>query len=538
MPKSFTELYFALSETNRSEEKISLISAYLGDVAAEEFGWTVYLLQGGSCRGPIKTKQLREWAAEVSGVPLWLLEESYGVVGDLAETISLLVSQQTVTPVGAQNSDRSLLSWIRSIQDLHSADPATRKERILAIWRLLGRDDLLVFTKIVTGGLRIGVSKGVVARALARLSGQPYEGVWLRLSGDWQPEELSRETLVAPLDSKQSATPYPFFLAHPFERDTIKDCSLSDWQIEWKWDGIRAQFVKRSSAGMALWSRGDELISEGFPEIVEAGRVLPEGTVLDRELVAWAGDHPGTFFDLQKRIHRRRITPALIRSIPVRYLIYDVLEYDGVDQRRKPLAQRSELVSQLIAPLVASTPLFAVPGPLRFHSWDEVITAQQAARERHAEGLMLKRVDSSYGVGRTMRGAWWKWKVDPFSVDAVLLYAQKGHGRRADLFTDYTFGVWDEGVLVTFAKAYSGLTDKELKEIDAFIKRNTEERFGPVRTVKPELVFEIAFEGIQRSSRHRSGVAVRFPRIVRWRRDKPASEADTLQSLRALVGEG
>jgi DNA ligase-1 len=309
---------------------------------------------------------------------------------------------------------------------------------------------------------------------------------------------------------------------------------VSDWQIEWKWDGIRVQLVKRAGS-VALWSRGDELISDGFPEIVEAGQTLPDGTVLDGELVAWDGDHPGTFFDLQKIINRRRLTPALIRSMPVRYLAYDLLEHDGVDVRHAPLSERSATLRNHYGALLESSQLFLIPPVVQACSWSEVLNAQQSARAKHAEGLMLKRLDSSYGVGRTMRGAWWKWKVDPYSIDAVLLYAQKGHGRRADLFTDYTFGVWDGERLVPFAKAYSGLTDKELLEIDSFIKRNTEERFGPVRTVKPELVFEIAFEGIQASSRHRSGVAVRFPRIVRWRRDKPTAEADTLATLHALA---
>jgi DNA ligase-1 len=535
MGQSFTELYDALSETSRTEQKITLLSDYLSNVSSQEFGWAVFLLRGGSCRGPIKTKQLREWAAEVSGVPLWLLEESYSVVGDLAETVALIVSRQSGHQPNGASGKPSLISWIQTIQAMHSVPPEERKGILLSTWRSLTKDELLVFTKILTGGLRIGVSKGIVAKALAKLSGQPYEGVWLRLSGDWKPSELSKEALAAPLDATESVTPYPFFLAYPLEHDIMECGSVADWQIEWKWDGIRAQVVKRAGS-VALWSRGDELISEGFPELLQAASLLPDGTVLDGEIVTWCGDRPGSFFDLQKRINRRSVTQALVRSIPVKFLVYDLLEHSGVDQRLEPLGERGEILRRVYGELFASSDLFAVPERLPAISWEEVSEARLKARGHNAEGLMLKRIDSTYGVGRTMRGAWLKWKVDPLSVDAVLLYAQKGHGRRADLYTDYTFGVWDGDRLVTFAKAYSGLTDKEIAEVDAFIKRNTEERFGPVRTVKPELVFEISFEAIQSSPRHRSGVAVRFPRITRWRRDKPASEADTISTLRALVG--
>jgi DNA ligase-1 len=534
MVQSFTELYEAVSETSRSEQKITLLTKYLSTVSSEEFGWAVFLLRGGSYRGPIKTKQLGEWAAELTGIPLWLLEESYSVVGDLAETVALVVSKERTPQQKTTSSSHSLLSWIESIQAMHAAEPHARKELLFATWRSLSKDELLVFTKILTGGLRIGVSKGIVAKALAKLSGQPYEGVWHRLTGDWKPSELSREALTAPLDAAESVTPYPFFLAYPLERDTIESGSVNDWQIEWKWDGIRAQVVKRAGS-IALWSRGDELISEGFPELLQAASGLPDGTVLDGEVVAWSGDRPGSFFDLQKRINRRSVTQALVRSMPVKFLVYDLLEHSGVDRRNEPLRARAETLRAEYGELLARSELFAIPDFLAFRSWEEVAQMRLTARQHNAEGLMLKRTDSVYGVGRTMRGAWLKWKVNPFSVDAVLLYAQKGHGRRADLFTDYTFGVWDGDRLVTFAKAYSGLTDKEIAEVDAFIKRNTEERFGPVRTVKPELVFEISFEAIQASSRHRSGVAVRFPRITRWRRDKPASEADTLSTLRALI---
>jgi DNA ligase-1 len=307
--------------------------------------------------------------------------------------------------------------------------------------------------------------------------------------------------------------PYPFFLAYPLDRDLCECGACHEWQVEWKWDGIRAQIVKRG-ATVAVWSRGDELISDSFPELVSAAEVLPDGSVLDGEIVAWAESRPASFLDLQKRINRKKVTPKLITQLPVRFLAYDILESESSDLRTQPLTERRRVLEERYAQFLGANSQIVIPDRLQARSWSEIAELQKCARQHCAEGLMLKRLDSVYGVGRTSRGSWWKWKVSPYSVDAVLLYAQKGHGRRADLFTDYTFGVWQGDTLVTFAKAYSGLTEKELREIDAFIKRNTRERFGPVRTVAPELVFEVAFEAIQSSSRHRSGVAVRFPRIV------------------------
>jgi DNA ligase-1 len=534
MPISFSDLYHALGETTHLGEKTKLLVNYLRQVPDEEFGWAVYLLQGGACKGAVRTKALRQWVAEFCHLPAWLVEESYGVVGDLAETLALLIAAQRAREPDSNQPKLSIIDWISTIQGLSTRSPDERREYITHMWRDLPARDLIVFNKLLTGGLRIGVSKGMVARALSGIANLPYESVWQRLAGEWQPTQLTREYLTASFDPALSTAPYPFFLAYPLSGEPSECGECFDWQFEWKWDGIRAQLVKRGGV-VAIWSRGDELISDSFPELVDAAEVLPDGSVLDGEIVAWAESRPGSFLDLQKRINRKKVTPKLIKQLPVRFLAYDLLESDRNDLRGLALHERRKLLEERYAILLKTTTHISVPDRLQARSWSEISELQKSARQHYAEGLMLKRADSVYGVGRTSRGAWWKWKVAPYSVDAVLLYAQKGHGRRADLFTDYTFGVWQGDTLVTFTKAYSGLTEKELREIDAFIKRNTRERFGPVRTVAPELVFEVAFEALQPSSRHRSGVAVRFPRIVRWRRDKPAAEADTLDALRALA---
>lgn len=535
MQVSFSDLYHALGNTSYLDEKVKLLAHYLRQVSDEEFGWTVYLLQGGSLRGAVRTKDLRQWVAESADFPAWLVDESYGVVGDLAETLALLVAgtRGEDLPSG-QRPKTSLIDWVATIIGLAKCSPVERRATVIEIWSQLPARDLVVFNKLLTGGLRIGVSKGMVARALSEISSLPYQSVWQRLAGEWKPADLTREYLTASFDPSHSITPYPFFLAYPFEGELSEYGACNEWQVEWKWDGIRAQIVKRGDS-VAVWSRGDELISDAFPELLNDADMLPDGSVLDGEIVAWEEGQPGSFLDLQKRINRKKITPALIKQIPIRFLAYDLLESDRRDLRNLPLKDRRAMLDERYKSLLNTSACMDVPARLEVPSWTELAKLQTYARQHSAEGVMLKRVDSVYGVGRTSRGAWWKWKVAPYSVDAVLLYAQKGHGRRADLFTDYTFGVWDGDTLVTFAKAYSGLTEKELVEIDSFVKRNTRERFGPVRTVTPALVFEIAFEGIQVSSRHRSGVAVRFPRILRWRRDKPVSEVDTLETLRALA---
>jgi DNA ligase-1 len=541
---TFTTLYLAIRDTSRSDEKVRLIAQYLTAAPHTEFGWAVYLLQGGSYRGGVKTRELRQWAAEVAQIPDWLFEESYAVTGDLAETVSLLVAPHVGAHLVQETPEHSLAYWIDRIEAINTAAVAERKELVLALWATMTQAEVLVFTKLLTGGLRIGVAKGLVAKALASVVGVSQSEVWQRLAGEWRPQELTREALSKPLNIQESTAPYPFFLAYPLEPDTLKELSSldqprawqSEWQCEWKWDGIRAQIVKRAGQ-VAIWSRGDELVSAGFPELCAEFSALPDGTVLDGEIVAWStAHHPASFAELQKRINRKKISPALQRAVPVRFIGYDILEHSGEDIRARPLRERRQILAALDVESLHSLKSAAISPTLTCASLEEARLLKQQARAQHAEGVMLKRLDAPYGVGRTARGAWWKWKIEPLSVDAVLLYAQKGHGRRADLFTDYTFGVWDGDTLVPFAKAYSGLRDVEIAQVDSFIKRNTKERFGPVRTVTPELVFEIAFEALWPSKRHRSGIAVRFPRIVRWRRDKKPHEADTLENLRNLAG--
>jgi DNA ligase-1 len=590
--RAFAQLFTTLDQTTRTSEKVAALEGYFRAAPPEDAAWALWFLSGQRLKRVVKTAQLREWAAEAANLPLWMVEECYGVVGDLAETLALLLPPPThVDPPSLSRLVRDRL------QPLAGASPGTQRALLRRTWDELDPQQRFLWHKLITGGFRVGVSRGLLVRALANVAAVEPAVMTHRLMGAWQPTAKAFDQLISGEQSANddAARPYPFYLASPLEGGVELLGDVGDWQCEWKWDGIRAQLIRRGGE-CVLWSRGEEILTESFPEIAEAAITLPDGTVLDGELLAWQGDAPLPFARLQRRLHRRVATTAVRREVPVVFMAYDLLEADGCDWRSKSLnLRRAELerVVSLAKRIAADRPalahaselmqadLFEVEPwaqatresrdgpatlesqwpaqteqqqrtgalqdaganahtPLRIspllaaESWDAVRRLQEEARAAGAEGLMLKRPDSEYGTGR-QRGAWWKWKVAPFTCDAVLVAAQPGHGRRATLFTDYTFAMWQGDQLVPVAKAYSGLTDDEIREVDRFVRQNTTGRFGPVRSVNPELVFELAFEGIAPSSRHKSGLALRFPRISRRRYDRKPAEADTIELLRALA---
>jgi len=548
--KDFAALYRELDASTSSLAKQAALQRYLREAEPADAAWAVYFLAGGKPRQLVPTKLLRLLAQEAAGLPEWLFDESYEAVGDLAETIALLL------PPPTEAHDRGLARWVEEhllpLREAGKAAPDELPARLRAQWRQLAAEERLVYFKLITGAFRVGVSKLQVTQALAGVGGIDPKRVAQRLMGythiGGRPRAEDYRVLIAPESGaeqvqKTSGQPYPFFLAHAFNLPLEQfDAVLgppADWIVEWKWDGIRAQLVKRAGAAW-LWSRGEELVTERFPELAVLGDALPDGTVLDGEIAVWRGDRVQPFAELQKRIGRKTLGAKLLREIPVVLLAYDLLEWEGRDLRVLPQSERrlllDELVTRMQHPSLLPSPMLT--GTL----WSDFARQREAARSLGVEGMMLKRRDAQYGVGRTKDvGVWWKWKIDPLSIDAVLVYAQRGHGRRASLYSDYTFAVWDgppeqeDRKLVPFAKAYSGLTDAEMARVDAIIRKTTVESFGPVKSVKPTLVFELGFEGIARSTRHKSGIAVRFPRMLRWREDKPVAEADTLQTLAALL---
>ncbi|HVW01567.1 MAG TPA: ATP-dependent DNA ligase [Planctomycetaceae bacterium] len=528
--RSFAELYTRMDATTKTGEKVAALRAYFAQAAPEDAAWAIYFLVGNRPRQVVPTRKLAGWGAELAGVPDWLFDECYEAVGDLAETISLLL------PEPERTSDRPLHEWIEEwLLTLRGADEETQRTRLREAWAQMDHEQRLVWNKLITGSFRVGVAQQLVVRGLSETSGVPAATITHRLMGNWQPSADFVQRLLAPeTPDADLSRPYPFFLAHPLEDAPAALGQPQDWQAEWKWDGIRAQLIRRNGKTF-LWSRGEELITEKYPELLDDAAKLPDGTVLDGELLAWKHGRALPFAQLQKRIGRKQPGKKILQDVPVALLAFDLLEVGGQDLRDRELRHRRTALAELIGKTSGLTRIL-LSSVFQEGDWGTLAQRREESRSHQVEGLMLKRLDAPYGVGR-QRGAWWKWKIAPFTIDAVLIYAQAGHGRRASLFTDYTFGVWHEGTLVPFAKAYSGLTDAEIRQVDRFIRDNTLERFGPVRSVKPELVFELAFENIQRSSRHKSGVAVRFPRIARWRHDKKIEDADSLEQILAMLPE-
>lgn len=549
--KLFAELFQRLDQTTKTNEKVAAIAQYMSAASPEDAAWAIASLSGRRVKRLVSTGLLRRLAAESAGIPDWLFEESYDSVGDLAETISLLV------PAGNSSAadSRSLSDWMQNdVLPLARMDESEQSDAVRQMWAQTEGTSRLILMKLITGSFRVGVSSRLVARGIAESNGLPADVIAHRLMGDWDPTPEFIERLHSTdLNDATHSRPYPFCLAHALADDANAEGDGPDWQTlgdpseyqaEWKWDGIRGQVIRRAGRTY-IWSRGEDLMVNRWPEIERAAEFLPDGTVIDGEILASRLISPASddseqaievlpFAQLQRRIGRKTVGKKLLAEVPVMFHAFDCLELDGNDLRAKPLADRRDALLKMLS--IHQPPSVVWNEPLSFESWDDLAAIRSTSRDVLAEGVMIKRLDAPYSVGR-VRGVWWKWKLAPHTVDAVLIYAQRGHGKRASLYTDYTFAVWDEDKLVPFAKAYSGLTDAEIRKVDRFVRDNTSERFGPVRSVKPELVMELAFEGLQRSTRHKSGIATRFPRIVRWRTDKQPADADRLADLIAMLPE-
>ncbi len=528
--RQFSTLYEALDATTSTSAKVAAMRDYFAAASPQDAAWAVYFLSGRRLKRLIGPATLQRWLGAHSGLPLWLVDESYAAVGDLAETIALLIPRNDSSATNRE--ELSLDSWIKNrLLPLATLSLEEQESNVTQWWRDLDTHQCFILNKLLTGALRVGVSQTLVERAVAEASSATRQVIAHRLMGTWEPTADFWTSLTAREEQETLASrPYPFCLASPLEEQPEALGNRDDWVIEWKWDGIRAQLIRRNH-DCFIWSRGEELITERFPEIVTAAKDLPEGCVLDGEIVVWGDTGVRPFGELQKRIGRKKLSAAILGSLPVHFLAYDLLEEGGTDIRTAPLEERR---NRLVGLLEEHRGVLDLSPTVTSESWKTLRQLRSESRARNVEGFMLKHRSSPYGTGRK-KGVWWKWKVDPYTFDGVLIYAQAGSGQRANLFTDYTFAVWSDGQLLPVAKAYSGLTNEEIAEVDRWIRQNTVERFGPVRSVRPELVFEIAFEAINASKRHKAGVAVRFPRINRWRRDKQAPDADSVAQLRTLL---
>jgi DNA ligase-1 len=546
----FAELVVLLGTSTKTNDKLEALTQYFKASIDKDKVWVIALFSGRRPKRTVNTTQLAVWSLEITGLPSWLYEESYHTVGDLAETIALLLPDQedpawrSLTTIERTEGDGSLAYYLARLTEIGKEEEIIKKDFIVQCWAHMNRDERFVFNKLITGGFRIGVSQKMIVNALARTTATPAAVIAHRISGDWDPSTISFDSLLSAEGAGSNIShPYPFYLAYALEDEPVTLGSPEEWQAEWKWDGIRGELIKRGGQ-LFVWSRGEELITDRLPEYQAFSNGLPEGTVLDGEIIGMQavsdelravrqGDFKVLpFAALQTRIGRKNVTKKQLTEAPVGFIAYDLLEYEGADWRERPLKERRAQLEKIVSAI--NEPLLHISPIIPYDTWQELAAKRLQARDKGSEGVMLKKKGSPYQVGRR-RGDWWKWKIDPLVIDAVMVYAQKGHGRRSNLYTDYTFAVKDGDKLVTFTKAYSGLTDKELGEVDAFVKRNSLEKFGPVRTVRPELVFEIAFEGIAASGRHKSGVALRFPRISRWRKDKKPEEINTLEDLKKML---
>ena len=529
--KTFAKLIDRLNITTKTNEKLAALVDYFSIAIDKDKVWVIALFTGRRPKRTISSTLLKEWCAEFCNLPFWLLDESYHTVGDLSETIALLIDAHYTTTQPPANNP--LFYYIERFQQLEKAPEEEKKAFMLQGWaQLQTTTERYIFNKLLSGSFRIGVSQQLIVQALSKTTLKDASVIAHCISGNWDASSISFAELVNDENNVgDDSKPYPFYLAYPLESGVELLGDIYEWQAEWKWDGIRGQIIKRNN-NFFVWSRGEELMTDRFPEYEGLAMALPNGTVLDGEIIVANANAPLPFALMQTRIGRKIISKKVMQDAPVSFFAYDLLEFENIDYRNLTLRQRREMLEQIV--LQVNSEKLQLSPIVKCSNWEELAALRQQSREHYAEGFMLKRKNSIYQTGRK-RGDWWKWKIEALTIDAVMIYAQKGSGRRSNLYTDYTFAVKDGDALVPFAKAYSGLTDKEIAQVDHFVKRNAIEKFGPVRTVKPELVFEIAFEGIAASKRHKSGVALRFPRISRWRHDKKSNEINTLDDLKSLL---
>jgi len=524
--KQFSQLFKALDSTTSTNAKVRALKEYFGEASQEDVLWTIALFTHKRPKRTVSTTLLRQWAAEAANIPLWLFEDAYHVAGDLAETIALVI------PPAERSSQKSLTDWVNQVKAQSDKTEIEKRGFIIDAWQQLDFASRFLFNKLITGGFRLGVSKKLITKALSQHLGQDEAEVAHRLMGDWNPDSSTYNDLLLNEDfDKLQSRPYPFYLAYALEGQPEALGNPQDWIAEYKWDGIRGQIIKRGG-DVFVWSRGEDLINDSFPEFQIIKDNQYDDFVIDGEIIVMRDGKVGSFQELQSRLGRKKVSKKKLQETPAMMIVYDILEWQGEDVRHLPQSERRIILEEFMA---LGSSILSLSESIAFENWESLKAVRHDARKIDAEGLMLKAKIAPYQIGRKT-GGWWKWKLEPYTVDAVMIYAQRGHGRRANLYTDYTFAVWDtDGQLVPFAKAYSGLTDAEFKEVTRFVTANTMERFGPVRSVKAELVFEIAFEGISKSKRHKSGIALRFPRIHRWRRDKRPEEANMLKDLEELL---
>ena len=532
--KHFIQLIEDMADTTKTNTKVTRLVKYFSEVDKGSAIWAIFFLYGKKIKRGVSYSLLTEIALEVLDLPDWLVYESITAVGDRSEALSLLLNIDETE----SEMEYSLQYWVeKRLLPLQKKTAEQQKKMIQEWWSECTRKEIFVINKLISGGFygRIGVSKGIVLKALEKFTGVSTNTLQYRLMGSWDPTIQFYESLIS-TDTTDAdlSQPYPFFLASPLQEPLEALGDVNDWSFEYKWDGIRSETIIRKNK-VFIWSRGEDIVTDSFPEVITELKKLPNGIVIDGEILAYHGGVPLAFSVLQRRIGRigKNISKKILVEAPVKLMAYDLLEYEGKDLREKPLEERRALLEKIIKENKSGL-LFSTD--LKAENWKEVELLRDRSREKQAEGLMLKRKNSPYQSGRK-RGDWWKYKVEPLSLDVVMVYAQAGSGKRANFFTDYTFAVWssDKTELIPIGKSYRGLTDEEIKKLDAWIRKNTKEKFGPVRTVNPEQIFELGFDNVLENKRVKAGISVRFPRIIKWRTDKKLKDINTIDDAKDLL---
>ena len=522
--RSFTKLFDDIGRSDQEADKIKLIIDYYTKADEKDKIWVMYIMLGGKIKNKLKAKRLKEWACEYAGIPDWLFEESYRFTGDLVETISLILPEKET------ESERTFSEWMEFIEKVNRADEDKRKEKIIEAWKSLDHSEKYVFNKLITGSLRSGVNDKVIIKALSELLNIEINAISRRIKSEWNPDKISFKELFSGDDPNDVISkPYPFFTEEVMVTEPEQLGAAVEWLAEWKFTGIRVQIIYRQGV-IFIWTKDEDLVTDKFPEFENLKNILPEGIVLDGVLLCYGNGKPLPLSYLKTRTGRKNINRKTMTEFPVVFIVYDILEHEGNDIRNKSLSDREEIISNFKF-LITNNDLIKFSQEIKFENWEELRKIRERSGELMAEGILLKRKVTEHL--NDSKKKFLIWKPEPIYIDAVLMYAMKGE--RTDLFTEYTFGVWDERKLVSIAKANSGLTEDEIKEVSEFIKNNTIEKFGPVRTVKPELVFEIAFESISESKRHKSGVVLHFPRIKNWKGGKNIEEVGNIKNLKEML---
>jgi len=526
--KAFAKLISNLEQTSKEAFKVTALAQYFSNATDEDKLWTLALFTGTRPKRVVDIKALKEFAEQVYTEGEWLFEASHQIVGDMAETIAYFL------PKAKRNGNHTLSEWISMIRTIFNAERIDQRDAITKAWDTLRPEERFIFNKLITGGFRIDVSLKLLSKALAIVTGKDENLLAHKLNSDWHPDEVSFETLIFTENPEaEKSKPYPFHLAHTLESTVAELGDISNWQVERKWDGIRVQVIVRGNK-ISIWSRKGDILSSKVPELKPLAESMEDGTVLDGELICFKNGKILPINNLRTRFGRRNNSKKQFEESPCVFMAYDILEFKGEDIRNKDLAERRKKLEKVILQYYDEHKIILLSDIINNDNWESINSEREKSREHQVTGLVLKNKKSIYGSSR-VEGDWWKWPVDPLFIDAILLYAQAGEGGSSKMYREYSFALWHGEDLVTFAKAKSGLEDKELKELTSFVKKNTKEKFGPVRSVAAVQIFRLAFDSITASKRHKSGILLKNPRLIEWLRDKNIEDGNNLDDLKKML---